>query len=980
MFLVQAFFSTRQCLSGPACPCMMQLNQTTLSVYLYPRHICISKQRRAPFLLLPPVKIGGGTNEIITTLTNKANSSTITYDPTNVSEYSGGTFTISGGILTTIGSELRLNDILRFNLGNSTEGVLGNNGWYYLGRLGIGRTTLSASLSLRIRIDYDGVMHYTVSVLNFDRNVASLVIYNNAGTYYVFLRVLSGPCRLSVLESPVVFYMNSRYEGGGATPNGQYSGYATGWTLDFDSSTSQSNANLDFGSVKVLGTATLNNTLLQGQTSIVGNLQITGSPSISGNNFTFSDPVTSLPQVSMKKDSDNVSNVVVVHGANTTSPGYLIDRGTVSGSLSIIPSTSPAYANALLLSHNTNDPSSQILLATRGNPAVLIDNNSNTQIVSTMESIESGAVALHVNGGAIFDKRVMFNSPTFVTELRVTNNVTGNYVPVFCDETSNLSVSGCRITNVAEPVNTNDAVNMGFVQGLIQGLSTKDSVLAASAGQDIDINDVVTVVDGVTLAQGDRILLKDQTSAVQNGIWEIQYGAPPIRSADLTVGEHAAATYVFVSQGTVNSNSGWLCSSIPGQDVVGINTLSFTQFSGAGQFLPGAGLSKIGNTFSVVVDGASLEVANNTLRVKSAIAGTGLAGGGGSPLSVTSISHLNTVGTITAGTWNATAIGMAYGGTGSTSFAVGRIPFSNGVSLTQGNLYFDATNSRLGINTTSPVSGLTVQDRDVSIIQTVATSSSILLTSAVSNFTFSIRNDSSQFIVSGGTGSNKATLTDMLSLDNAGVLTVGNGIKSGSTTLNNATRISSNTIESLTSGAFGINMFSLDNTGSYINFYGGLGTSNNYTNSEFMRVGFYNANFTIGTAATGIGSVRNLSLQAGSNTNQFVLMSNGNAVFNAPLYVNSTTDATSLSSGGALTILGGAAIGATLYSRYFVCTGTTDTAATITGGIVASKFTVSGAFQNYTFLPILLEFFVYWQENRYRFHFEHGVQRCQQCK
>lgn len=894
--------------------------------------------------------VGGGTNEIITTFTNKANSASVKYDPTNVSEYAGGVFSVSNNVLSTFGSEVRLMDILRFNLGNSTEGVLGNTGWYYLGILGTGRTTLTASLSWRLRIDYDGISRYAITILNYDRNVASLVIFQSTtGVYHLFLRVISGPCRVSVVESPNRLYLN-RYEGGSVVPNGQYSGYLETWTLDLNSVESQSNATLDFGSINVLSSATLNNITSNGTTSINGSLAVNGSSNFVGDEISFSDPSTTLPKVTMGTDVDNVSNVITIHGGNTSSPALIFDRTLVSGSVGMIPSTSTMYADAMLISHNNNDPSSQILLSTRGAPALLVDSLGTTNVLSTLDSVETEAVSLNVKGGAIFDKRVLFRSAIYGTEFRVMHATTGDFIPIIADDDLTVNLGNSRISNLADPVNLGDAVNMRFVQGLIQGLSAKDSVTAASSNSDVDLTVPLTILDETVLSDGDRVLIKNQTNPVDNGIYVVQYGIPPRRAEDLDVGDHAAATFVFVSQGTTNANSGWICSTVPGQDVVGVNAINFTQFSGAGQFNAGAGLAKIGNTIVVLVDGSSLEIVNNNLRVKSSIAGDGLTGGSGDPLRVSSITHLDAVGTLKYGTWNANVISMAYGGTGRTNFGVGRIPFSNGLSLTQGALFFDDANVRLGINTTSPMSGLTLQDRDIQVAQSVANASYILLTSSLTNYTYAVRNEASKFIISSGAGTNKLALTDVFTLDNAGVLSVSNSVSTNAMLLSNSTRFTGNSIESTVSGAMAINVFSLDNTGAYFNIYGGMGTSASRANAEFLRFGYYNAQYILQTSANGLGTVRNLCLQAGTNTNQFVLQPNGNAVFNtSSLYINGTRDATSTSDGGSLTVLGGAAFGATVYAKSIYTTVTNDASITSAGGISGVKVIISGTYQNYSY-------------------------------
>lgn len=88
------------------------------------------------------------------------------------------------------------------------------------------------------------------------------------------------------------------------------------------------------------------------------------------------------------------------------------------------------------------------------------------------------------------------------------------------------------------------------------------------------------VIDGVTLAIGDRILIKDQTNQVENGIYRVNSSGAPSRDNDLAIGKGAATVTITVNQGTINAHSIWICDSIIGSDIVGTNNLSFTIPSG----------------------------------------------------------------------------------------------------------------------------------------------------------------------------------------------------------------------------------------------------------------------------------------------------------------------------------------------------------------------------------------------------------------
>ena len=199
--------------------------------------------------------------------------------------------------------------------------------------------------------------------------------------------------------------------------------------------------------------------------------------------------------------------------------------------------------------------------------------------------------------------------------------------------TASVSLNSQTITNLSDPVNTQDAATKGFVEATSQGLDVKDSCKAATTGN-ITISTALNngdTLDGVTLADNDRVLVKDQSTPSQNGIYIV--GSSPARSSDLAAGADAAGMFTFVEQGTVNADNGFVCTSNKGSAVVGTNNLTFAQFSGAGQITAGNGLDKSGNTLSVDLKAnGGLVIESTEIAVDlaaSSITGTLAIGDGG---------------------------------------------------------------------------------------------------------------------------------------------------------------------------------------------------------------------------------------------------------------------------------------------------------------------------------------------------------------
>jgi len=159
-----------------------------------------------------------------------------------------------------------------------------------------------------------------------------------------------------------------------------------------------------------------------------------------------------------------------------------------------------------------------------------------------------------------------------------------------------VSLNSQKITNLADPTADADAANKGYVDGVAQGLDVKDSVKATTTAN-ITLSGTQTI-DGVSLSADDRVLVKNQNTASENGLYLCK-ASSWTRTDDLAAGADAAGAFVFVEQGTVNAENGFVCTSNKGSAVVGTNNLAFAQFSGAGQITAGDGLDKSGNTLSV---------------------------------------------------------------------------------------------------------------------------------------------------------------------------------------------------------------------------------------------------------------------------------------------------------------------------------------------------------------------------------------------
>jgi hypothetical protein len=176
-----------------------------------------------------------------------------------------------------------------------------------------------------------------------------------------------------------------------------------------------------------------------------------------------------------------------------------------------------------------------------------------------------------------------------------------------------VSANNNQITNLSAPTVSTDAANKGYVDQTTQGLDAKASVRAAStANLTLSANQTV---DGIALVNLDRVLVKDQTTPAQNGIYVVGAGAWT-RAVDMDNWGEVPSAYVWVELGTTQADTGWVCTADQG-GTLDTTSMPWTQFSGAGQITAGGGLTKTGNTLDVgagagiTVNADTIQVANN---------------------------------------------------------------------------------------------------------------------------------------------------------------------------------------------------------------------------------------------------------------------------------------------------------------------------------------------------------------------------------
>ena len=161
--------------------------------------------------------------------------------------------------------------------------------------------------------------------------------------------------------------------------------------------------------------------------------------------------------------------------------------------------------------------------------------------------------------------------------------------------TASFSMGSQLLTSVLDPVNPQDAATKNYVDNVAQGLNVKSPCLVATTASITLIGG--QTIDGVTVVAGDRVLVKNQSTASQNGIYVVQTTAWT-RSTDMDTWAEVPSAFTFVETGTTQADTGWVCTSDPG-GTIGTTAITWSQFSAAGSYTAGTGLTLTGNQFSI---------------------------------------------------------------------------------------------------------------------------------------------------------------------------------------------------------------------------------------------------------------------------------------------------------------------------------------------------------------------------------------------
>ena len=242
--------------------------------------------------------------------------------------------------------------------------------------------------------------------------------------------------------------------------------------------------------------------------------------------------------------------------------------------------------------------------------------------------VDDNTYFIHPGGSDSHIKQLNIDDRLDITNLTLRDNIISS-------NTGLIDFATNRLTNLSNPSSNQDAATKSYVDAVAQSLRVIPSAIAGTTsdlgGTYSAVNGTITITATATLNiddvtdwdLGDRILVKDQNDPIQNGSYELTQVGDAVTDWIFTRGEYFNETseipgsFQFVTDGTQNRNTGWVATVTDAEAfVLGVGDIVWYQFSGAGTYTGGDGLTLNGTDFSVNVDDTGIEIVSDTLQLK----------------------------------------------------------------------------------------------------------------------------------------------------------------------------------------------------------------------------------------------------------------------------------------------------------------------------------------------------------------------------
>jgi hypothetical protein len=368
--------------------------------------------------------------------------------------------------------------------------------------------------------------------------------------------------------------------------------------------------NIDGGNLRTAGDISATGTATLGNVSTGGTVSATGTATLG--NVSTGGFVSATGTVT----AGSITTAGNVSAGNISASGLLNVTGNIAGG-------NISTAGAI---NATGDISGGNLFSPLGEMKSNIANIVTLLVANVVTASGNVVGANLITSGRVTAAGNIISNANVVTDLivgrtsgiSITATGTNQNIDLVPTGSGTVNVGNFIISNVATPLASTDAATKQYVDDVAQGLHTHDSCNAATTttlatisggtvtynngtsgvGATLTTTGTYTTIDGVTLSVGMRILVKDEVTTANNGIYDVTSSTVLTRSADFnTPTEMAGGDFTFVTAGTQYDNTGWVMPDPV--TTVGTTPVVWVQFSGAGTYTAGTGLALNGSVFSI---------------------------------------------------------------------------------------------------------------------------------------------------------------------------------------------------------------------------------------------------------------------------------------------------------------------------------------------------------------------------------------------
>ena len=360
-----------------------------------------------------------------------------------------------------------------------------------------------------------------------------------------------------------------------------------------------------------------------------------GGGLISNTEFSYLDGVTSAIQTQIdSKQATITGGASSIASSNLTVSKALASDGSGKVAASSVTATELGYVSGVTSALQTQIDSKQATLTgatttiTSSNltaSKAVISNSSGKIAVSTTSDTELGyvsgvtsAIQTQLDGKLVKTSNLsdLTSASTARTNLGLGTIATQN--------ASSVTLTGGTITGLGDPSASSDAATKNYVDNLVTGLRTRVIARVASTANVIIASGLENgdVIDGVTLVTGNRVLLKNQTTTSQNGLYTVVASGTASRDTEFDIISEIAGQLILVSEGTTNADLMFLCTTDTSA-TLGSSAISYTQvFPSSGGTVTSVGIS--GSEFTI---GSSPVTSSGTITLAvNSIANTKISG------------------------------------------------------------------------------------------------------------------------------------------------------------------------------------------------------------------------------------------------------------------------------------------------------------------------------------------------------------------